>query len=131
MRHVLLSALCVGAHAIVTCTVGKTDFVGCFTDAGDDARALNHTASHGDNSNSLEWCAAQCYAQGFTDAQAMFGVEYGTQCFCGNAFDPAHAPTQRPLEECNKIDCPGSHALPGEEPEHCGDANATLLRCRL
>ena len=108
------------------CTVG--DVVGCFVDGGDADRDLARQVSV--EANSLENCASACFDAGFTDPNAVFGVEFGTQCFCGaSGFAPGHTPQPVPAPssaDCEAMPCPGSHPLPGEKQEHCGGANRLL-----
>ena len=124
MLSTLLSGLIATAtssFSVTTCTFSKD--IGCYVDGGDAARILNTTASHSSSENSLEWCASQCSGLGFADGD-LVGVEYGNQCFCGKAFAPGHEhPPIAPATKCEVTKCPGSHALPGEKPEYCGDAN--------
>lgn len=100
------------------CKVTKT--IGCFQDYGDTGRILNFTASHGDKKMTQEYCAGLCKNAKF-DETAMYGVEYGTQCFCGQAFAPHLNITKEDISDCDKLKCPGNNS------ESCGDANRLLI----
>ncbi len=87
-------------------TVGEYEYVGCFTD-NRDARSLRGTASF-DPAMTLEKCAASCADY------AYFGVEFGTQCYCGTALDDAARQVSQ--AECS-LRCGGDYA------NVCGDAD--------
>ena len=85
----LLASLAASAAAAApACEVAE--IVGCYDDhAGPhdpqhSHRLLNHTAAFGKNPlgghMSREECASLCCSQGFS-ATALFGVEFGAQCF--------------------------------------------------
>lgn len=69
-------------------TVGDFSYVHCGLDHVDD-RALKGAYTHGADMT-LEKCAEAC------SAFEYFGVEYGTECFCGNEYNGV----ARPIEEC-------------------------------
>ncbi|GAP87409.2 putative glycoside hydrolase family 3 protein [Rosellinia necatrix] len=56
-------------------------FAGCYTDDGDDGRALSLTASLLWPDLTPQLCGNLCGAAGYTYA----GVEYGRECYCGSA----------------------------------------------
>ncbi|KAL9014260.1 MAG: hypothetical protein Q9173_001102 [Seirophora scorigena] len=81
-------------------------FDGCFTEAT-NSRALTGSVYY-DNEMTVERCSAVC------KAYALFGVEFGRECYCG---DTLQAGSEKTLEsECN-FPCPGNNA------EFCGAGN--------
>mmetsp|Transcript_19145 Transcript_19145/g.48555 ORF Transcript_19145/g.48555 Transcript_19145/m.48555 type:complete len:862 (+) Transcript_19145:48-2633(+) len=87
----------------------------CFSDFEDGkTRSLGFMA---DSSSSMkqEDCAATCYRLG----KELSGVEYQQQCFCGNSV--AARAEARPMDECQKMACPGNAT------QSCGDANRILV----
>ena len=100
--------------------------VGCYADAAQH-RILPHQTSIQSTTLTLESCAAQCAADGYGNSTDLIGVEFGSQCFCGHAFDPNQNLTQYNISICQAIKCPGSKSLPGEKPEYCGDADRQLV----
>ncbi|KAI1964730.1 hypothetical protein LOZ58_001418 [Ophidiomyces ophidiicola] len=85
-------------------------FEGCFTDSL-AARALTGAASV-DPQMTIARCAASCAAFQF------FGLEYATECFCGNARAPSSTPVA--ATECN-MPCGGDRS------QTCGAANRLSL----
>ncbi|KAF2799827.1 WSC domain-containing protein 2 [Melanomma pulvis-pyrius CBS 109.77] len=75
------------------------DYTGCVNDSSSD-RTFTAKGQIADT-NSYESCAAFCSGYMF------FGVEYGTECYCGNALPPFAAPY--PDSECN-MPCAGNRA---------------------
>lgn len=51
-----------------------------------------------------EACAAACSRF----AKGIAGVEFGSQCFCANAFNPTANQTVMPADDCNAMKCPGN-----------------------
>jgi hypothetical protein len=88
------------SSTLVSSTPGPTAnsaFKGCYYDAA-NPRALSGKAS--DNKDmTVEDCAASC-----TQYQ-YFGLEYATECYCGNALDSTS--TSRSLSDCN-MPCGGN-----------------------
>ncbi|XWW94773.1 hypothetical protein V2A60_002721 [Cordyceps javanica] len=87
------------------------DFAGCYTEAGNNLRAL-HAKSWSDDAMSLASCSRYC--AGFT----YFGVEYGRECYCGDGFQGASARTAD--AECSMLCPPGEGGL---QCEYCGAGN--------
>jgi hypothetical protein len=87
-------------------TVGDYDYVGCFTDDG-TARSLAGSVTY-DPAMTLDKCAAACSLYNY------FGVEYGTQCYCGTEL--AATAQQVPQAECS-LRCGGDYG------NVCGDAD--------
>ncbi|KAL8962981.1 MAG: hypothetical protein Q9193_000701 [Seirophora villosa] len=79
---------------------------GCRTEAT-RGRALTGNA-YFDSLMTVEKCAAAC------TKFPLFGVEYGTECYCGNSFNPGSNPA--PEEEC-------SFQCPGNPDQKCGAGN--------
>lgn len=86
-------------------TAGSWQSIGCWSDST-TARSLGtqQTVAGG---MTVEKCQAACGTGGFS----LSGVEFATQCFCGNAF--ANNPTQKPDSDCNM-------ACSGNGGEKCG-----------
>ncbi|PVI04908.1 heme peroxidase [Periconia macrospinosa] len=82
-------------------------FWGCYSDSF-DARALSYQASDS-SSVTLESCASQCSQL----AYKFSGVEYGSQCWCGNSLDSSS--TIQPLSECTQ-------PCSGDPSKLCGGA---------
>lgn len=79
---------------------------GCYTEAT-GKRALSDVAFY-DDAMTVEKCANVCSSYGW------FGVEYGRECYCGNALNDGSVPA--PDAECN-VPCPGKLT------ETCGAGN--------
>jgi hypothetical protein len=77
---------------------GNMTYSGCWQDAS--GIALPYLAYNDPNNNSVELCTSTCNTAGYTIA----GVEYGSQCFCGNALA---AYTVKTVDEGCSITCPG------------------------
>ncbi|KAI9735773.1 MAG: hypothetical protein M1818_006382 [Claussenomyces sp. TS43310] len=84
-------------------TIGAYEYYGCQTEAT-NMRALS-SASTANDSMTLENCAEFC--AGYT----YWGVEYGRECYCGNAFNAGSI-------VANATDC--SFLCPGNSLEYCG-----------
>jgi len=86
---------------------------GCYYDEG-DKRLLTYQAG---SENSLTWeiCANLCNENGYS----ITGVEFGSQCFCGNKYE--YTPVPAPAADCKNMDCPG------DKSEYCGDGNRILI----
>ncbi|PMD40623.1 WSC-domain-containing protein [Hyaloscypha variabilis F] len=92
-------------------TIGNWAFQGCWTEST-TGRALSSNTYAAD-SMTLESCASFC------SAFSMFGVEYGRECYCGNALGAGS--TKAP----NQADC--SFTCPGDGNEYCGAGNRLQL----
>ena len=98
-----------------TVTAGPTEaglpitYRGCYTDTVAD-RTLGGGVIALPDDNSIETCSNHCDTLGFS----FFGLEYGVECFCGNAVNPASSVVLD--TECN-IYCPNS------QTEFCGAGN--------
>lgn len=82
---------------------GTSTYVGCFVDT--PARDLPDLAGN-DRWMTIESCRDLCTARG----NAYFGVQYGSQCFCGNTYGAFGA---APASECNL-------ACMGDTSQTCG-----------
>jgi hypothetical protein len=80
--------------------------MGCYTE-GSGGRALP-VGKNGGNTNSVANCAVAC------SGYAMFGVEYGAECYCGDKLGTGSV--QAPIKECNMV-CAGNSS------EYCGAGN--------
>ncbi|KAF4976007.1 hypothetical protein FZEAL_7263 [Fusarium zealandicum] len=81
--------------------------IGCYTEAT-SGRALPN--GRGVETATVASCVQACKTGGFTYA----GVEYGGECFCGNAFSAGSVPA--PITECGML-CNGNGT------EYCGGPN--------
>ncbi|KAL8784983.1 MAG: hypothetical protein Q9213_003644 [Squamulea squamosa] len=87
-------------------------YQGCYTDST-SARVLT-SKSQSVSTNTYASCAAYC--SGYT----YFGVEYGSQCYCGNQFTNPTAPAPKGETECN-MKCSG------DATKFCGAGNRMNL----
>ena len=76
---------------------GRADRV-CIADC---PRLLPYEVTEASQLNSHEWCAAQCFNQGYR----VSGVEFGVACFCGNETNMFPSSAVRPMVECQAIKC--------------------------
>ena len=103
---------CGGSNAIQIYSVQPTWInLGCYSDAT-NSRTLSKSLNIA--GNTIEKCQAGCSDAGYKYA----GMEFGSQCFCGNTIDNSGAPIAQTT--CNKA-CPGNGA------ETCGGPNALSL----
>ena len=91
-------------------TIGSYNFVGCYTESS-AGRALANRVDN-DSGMTLEYCASQM------SAYAYFAVEYGQECYGGNALGQGSVLTT--LTDC-------SMACPGNSSEPCGAGNRLQL----
>lgn len=87
-------------------TVGDFEYLGCFTDKGDQ-HSLRGSVTY-DSAMTLEKCAAACAAYSY------FGVEFGSQCYCGTDLESDAAQVDQ--AECS-MRCGGEHG------SVCGDVD--------
>lgn len=87
--------------------------IGCFSDAGPDARTLTYAQGvpAGPDGMTVESCTSSCQAGGF----ALAGVEYSHECYCGNSFSNGGT-QQKDMSGCN-MPCAGNAS------EYCGGSN--------
>ncbi|EON63806.1 hypothetical protein W97_03034 [Coniosporium apollinis CBS 100218] len=116
-----VAATTTGAGSAATTTPGsfesKYTYMGCYNETH-VSRALNEKGQGGGPGMTLESCAAYC--SGF----AYFGVEYGSECYCGNtlrsypngANGPEFSVKQTTEAGCN-MKCSGNTA------QSCGGAD--------
>lgn len=99
-----------GAGPGVVKSVGAYNYAGCFTE-GSAGRALsaNYLAT---SDMTIEYCAANC--TGYT----YFGVEYGSECYCGSSLGVGSVKTAE--DDCN-MNCPGNTT------QICGAGNRLTL----
>ncbi|KAI2613481.1 WSC-domain-containing protein [Hypoxylon fragiforme] len=74
------SASASASASVLKAANGTANYVGCYTDKGSDGRTLTGDFQYGD-STTVESCAKYCQAKNY----ALFGMEYGQECYCGNA----------------------------------------------
>ncbi|KAL8719332.1 MAG: hypothetical protein Q9225_003653 [Loekoesia sp. 1 TL-2023] len=87
-------------------TVPGYTYAGCYTDST-SARVLTGKY-YADNALTIEKCAAACKGWG------IFGAEYGSQCYCGNAFS-------NPTTKVGEGDC--GYTCAGNGMQLCGAGN--------
>ncbi|KAL1297904.1 hypothetical protein AAFC00_006419 [Neodothiora populina] len=85
---------------------GNMTLQGCFTDST-NTRSLAFQ-SYDSNTNTIEKCTQACVDAGYTIA----GVEYGSQCYCGNVLSGT-------ADKVVAVGC--SMTCPGNSSETCGD----------
>ncbi|XP_078670984.1 uncharacterized protein LOC144911074 isoform X2 [Branchiostoma floridae x Branchiostoma belcheri] len=83
------------------------EYMGCYVDTLEDRVFPWENITTDDNS--IKSCGLHCKGNGFV----YFGVQVGTQCFCGTDLDFANRGTARPDSECNR-------ACSGNSAEICG-----------
>jgi hypothetical protein len=86
------------------------DYAGCFAEP-DGARALPQL--YASTKMTVELCHADCSMAGYRYA----GLEYGVECWCGNAIAA--------LAELDAGSC--GAVCPGDSGETCGGSNALQL----
>lgn len=95
-------------------------FQGCFADSPNQ-RFLNGFKYNFSGLNSVEFCVQACFRAGFEYA----GVEFQSECFCGNFFNgllPKNAVILE-NEKCRKYYCDNSTTT----TEFCGGFNAIAV----
>ncbi|KAL8730328.1 MAG: hypothetical protein Q9181_004697 [Wetmoreana brouardii] len=93
-----------------TPTVSGYDYQGCYTDST-NARVLTGRSS---TSSTMSYQTCSSYCSGYT----YWGVEYGSQCYCGNAFS-------NPTSSAPASDC--SFKCAGDNTQVCGAGNRMNL----
>ncbi|GAM89397.1 hypothetical protein ANO11243_074350 [Dothideomycetidae sp. 11243] len=92
---------------------GNKTYAGCWSDNANNIRTLTFMAYDVTN-NTIEACTSYCTNAGYSIA----GVEYGTQCFCGNAITGYAGQT---------VDNGCTMPCSGNSSEICGDSNRISL----
>jgi WSC domain len=95
--------------------VHPVNYKGCFKEPG-GIRALTNSVSVANSTN--EACFTACSAAGYS----VSGNEYGTECYCGNAFSAGT--TSASESDCN-MPCPGNST------EACGAGNRLSIYSNL
>jgi hypothetical protein len=95
-------------------SIGPYNLKGCFTDST-ASRGLNAFAFANSTGMTEELCVNTCQAKGFSVA----GIEYGIECFCGNAL--ASTSLSAALTDCQAMFCPGN------TKEYCSAGNRLLV----
>lgn len=103
------------AYALVQ--VGQWSKVGCIQEVA--GRALTGASVTADSSMTLDKCTTYCYGLGF----AIAGVEYGSECYCGNTLDN-NATLSAYSTQCNM-------ACSGNRRQTCGGPNAIAMYSTL
>ncbi|CAI2354275.1 unnamed protein product [Caenorhabditis sp. 36 PRJEB53466] len=86
--------------------------IGCYSDRK-EARVLKEFEYKFPKSNSKSMCRKNCYKAGFL----FYGLEFGQECFCGNALTNG---TKVEDKECQTYKCPDSD-------DFCGGFNAVEI----
>ncbi|KAI6190281.1 Protein xylosyltransferase [Aphelenchoides bicaudatus] len=89
---------------------------GCYVD-NSKKRVLTGFQYDLSDSNSPEQCIQYCLRIGFQ----LAGVEYTSECFCGNEGDLEHASLHENATECERYECPG------DKEKRCGGFNAVSV----
>lgn len=92
----------------------KWQYVGCGTD--DLSTRTFSAASTSSNSMTVESCIAFCSGKGYTYA----GLEYASQCYCGNTLASDRAPVTGVLGNCFT-------PCTGDSTEYCGGGSALSI----
>jgi hypothetical protein len=92
------------------------EYVGCGTDIAGQPRTLSGASTTDNTGMTVESCVDFCVAAGYTIA----GMEFSTQCFCGNSIPAANAPTPGLMGNC-MMPCSG------DSKEMCGGASLLSL----
>lgn len=90
-----------------------TTYYGCYTE-GHDVRALAGASFADATLMTPSYCQTLCSAGGYT----LWGVEYGLECYCGDALGVGSIPTFE--SQC-------SFACPGDAAQTCGAGNRLSL----
>ncbi|EAW08575.1 WSC domain protein [Aspergillus clavatus NRRL 1] len=104
------SQICGGSNALsLYVIVPIWQSLGCYSDS---TKARTLSTSYNVAGNTVEKCQAACQAGGYLYA----GMEFGSQCFCGNSIDNGGAPTSGCATPCA-----------GDSSEVCGGSNALSI----
>ena len=97
-----------------TAANGTATYIGCYTDGTGGVRTLDR-AAYASDAMMVDACASYCQGRNY----ALFGVEYGRECYCGNAV-AAPASVAGSDAEC---------AMPcrGDPAQTCGAASRISL----
>lgn len=87
-------------------------YQGCWSDQS--PATFTYMAYTNTTGNTIELCTSTCAQQGYKAA----GLEFGTQCFCGNSLT---------YEAQEVIDSSCATACPGNSSEICGGGNRISL----
>ena len=98
-----------GGPAVVP-SVGAFNYIGCYTEAA-NGRALSAKTLN-TKDMTIERCAGNCTSYQY------FGVEYGSECYCGNTLGAGS-------KKAADSDC--SMTCPGNNTELCGNGNRLTL----
>ncbi|KAI9643951.1 hypothetical protein NHQ30_007302 [Ciborinia camelliae] len=79
-------------------------YIGCGYDLAGQPRTLQGASETNSTGMTIETCIDFCNSQGFSVA----GLEYSTQCFCGNSVAADRAPTPGLVGGCN-MPCSGNN----------------------
>lgn len=101
---------CGGTNRNSVYLVGEMGYIGCFGDG--TPRDLSFTQGSS-NTQTIEKCRAACLQNNYTYA----GVQFGTQCFCGNSFGSHGKGTD---DDC-------SQKCAGDSAEICGNAGRNSI----
>lgn len=106
-------ALNATSTANLTVYSGNMTYAGCWTDNTNNVRTFPYQA-YDSSSNTIELCTSTCASQGYTIA----GLEYASQCFCGNNLTAYAQQT---------VDSGCTQPCAGNSSESCGNGNRLSL----
>lgn len=89
---------------------------GCYTDSASSRALASYTTQS--STNTPANCISTCTSRGYSYA----GVEYGTECFCGNSINAnanANSGGPAPISDCT-MTCSGGSGL-------CGNGNRLFI----
>ncbi|KAI2619508.1 WSC domain-containing protein [Hypomontagnella submonticulosa] len=92
--------------AVTNINNGTASYLGCYTDTGSDGLTLSQD-SYASDSMTANSCATYCQGKNY----ALSGIEYGRECFCGNAIKASS--TAAAEADCNM-------ACKGDWTQICG-----------
>ena len=97
-----------------TGALGTYTYRGCYTELT-NARALSSYAVTSTTLMTAEYCVAACSGKGY----AYAGLEYGSQCFCGETLSTGSSMV--PDGQCQVMLCPGN------KQEYCSAGNRLIV----
>jgi hypothetical protein len=108
------------SYAITPQAPFADNYLGCYNDSSD--RTLGGAYMSGNGSLTIEGCHEFCAAQG---GSRYHGLEYGSQCYCGNYLNPVASLLNLTSSPTNASAC--SMRCTGNNPEICGGGNALSM----
>jgi hypothetical protein len=100
------------------------NYVGCYSDSSTAGRTLTGINTDGGNNMTIEKCAAFCATGNSGLGYQYYGLEFASQCYCGNVIANGGVlltPTSTPTNDTCQMRCTGS------QPDICGGPNGLSL----